>query len=152
MPSNQNPNAPALLSPCRETENGALRVGSGNLQPNGPPIITRSYRALPRTSSVSSRNHAANGTSPRRRRHKPAHARDPTFSKAELRSDRYIAYREKQRQNRKKSDVWTDELEDIFLLGKLWILQIHRRRDLELIDIGTSLARDPKFGQEEDHV
>lgn len=47
-------------------------------------------------------------------------SRDPIFTNAELQSERYNVYREKQRGNPKKpqeEQVWTDELERIFQLG-----------------------------------
>lgn len=49
-------------------------------------------------------------------------SQDPIFTKAELQSERYNTYREKQRGNTKKSQeeqVWTDELEGVFQLGGL---------------------------------
>lgn len=47
-------------------------------------------------------------------------SRDPIFTNAELQSERYNIYREKQRRNSKKpqeEQVWTDELERVFQLG-----------------------------------
>ncbi len=47
-------------------------------------------------------------------------SRDPIFTNAELQSERYNIYREKQRGNSKKpqeEQVWTDELEAVFQLG-----------------------------------
>lgn len=47
-------------------------------------------------------------------------SRDPIFTNAELQSERYNIYREKQRRNSKKpqeEQVWTDHLEAVFQLG-----------------------------------
>lgn len=49
-------------------------------------------------------------------------SRGPIFTNAELQSERYNTYREKQRGNTKKpheEQVWTDELEGVFQLGGL---------------------------------
>lgn len=49
--------------------------------------------------------------------------RDPVLTKSELQSPRYLAYRSKQRNPKgtKNGQVWTDELEEAFQLGKLAI-------------------------------
>lgn len=57
----------------------------------------------------------------RQRSQKITHvSRDPIFTNAELQSERYNIYREKQRRNSKKpqeEQVWTGELESVFQLG-----------------------------------
>ena len=101
-----------------ESQNGALRVGSGNLQPTGPPIVTRikPCHSLERTNSQS-RNKKANAASLRRKRRISHHTPDRIITKAELQSDRYIAYRAKQRD--KARGIWSDKLEAIFQQGMI---------------------------------
>lgn len=99
-----------------DSQNGALRVGSGNLQPTGPPIVTRtkSCHSLERTNSQG-QNKKANAASLRRKRRINHHTPDRILTKAELQSDRYIAYRAKQRD--KARGIWSDKLEVIFQQG-----------------------------------
>lgn len=107
--------SPALSS--MDSQNGALRVGSGNLQPTGPPIVTQTklYYSLERTNYSRSRNKKAKAASVRRKRRTNGHAPDGIFTKAELQSDRYITYRAKQRD--KPEGIWSDKLEAIFQQG-----------------------------------
>lgn len=107
--------APALSG--TDSQNGALRVGSGNLQPTGPPIVTRpkSYHSVERKNHTQSRNKKANAASLGRKRRTNRPTPDRILTKAELQSDRYIAYRKKQKD--KARGVWSDELEAIFQQG-----------------------------------
>lgn len=107
--------APALSG--TDSQNAALRVGSGNLQPTGSPIVTRtkSYNSVGRTNYPQSRNKKANAASLRRKRSTNRPAPDGIFTKAELQSDRYITYRAKQKV--KARGIWSDKLEAIFQQG-----------------------------------
>lgn len=107
----------ALALSGTDSQNGALRVGSGNLQPTGPPIVTRtkSYHSVERTNYSQRRNKKATTASLRRKRRTNRPAPDGIFTKAELQSDRYIAYRAKQKV--KARGIWSDKLEAIFQQG-----------------------------------
>lgn len=85
------------------------------------------FQTLPYHCGVDIRKHTAHAAPKirerRQRRQNDAHvSRGPIVAKAELQSERYNAYREKQRGNTKKpqvEQVWTDELEGVFQLGGL---------------------------------
>lgn len=127
-------NQPVLLSngPPAKYQSPALLVESGNQSAgylNSTPEVTKStFRALRQSSqsipAVRFRKDATHVQILERRQRvqtNPRHlALDPLFTKAELQSERYIAYREKQRQRAKKpqdEQVWTDQLEEVFQLG-----------------------------------
>lgn len=119
-------NAPAPgQSP--EGSRGALKVGSGNLGLSShefaPAVSKSTSRVLNPTSLPTPHpQRYGYGTTSRiqdrrKRRHRSP---DPIFTQAELHSDRYLAYLEKQRLKNKKSgeeQKWTDELEQAFQLG-----------------------------------
>lgn len=102
------------------------RVGSGNpglSSLESTPTVTRSTsRALHQTSlpSIDTRSHTASVLQTRERRQRKH--KDPLFTKAELQSEKYLAYRKKNKQGGKKpqeEQVWTDELEEVFQLGMI---------------------------------
>ena len=107
--------APALSG--TDSQNGALRVGSGNLQPTGPPRVNRTnpYNYGKKSHWSQSRNKKATAASLRKKRRTKRSAHDGIFTKAELQSDRYIAYRSKQKV--KARGIWSDKLEAIFQQG-----------------------------------
>lgn len=116
-----------------ERKSSTLVVGPGrqsNL--NSSQVVTKLtpravFQSLPYQCVVDIRKHTAHtvlkNRERRQRSQNDAHfSRDPIFTKAELQSERYNTYREKQRGNTKKSQeeqVWTDELEGVFQLGGL---------------------------------
>lgn len=154
--------APALSSGT-DSQNVALRVGSGNLQPTGSPIVTRteSYNSVELTNYIQSRNKKANATSLRGKRSTNRPAPDGIFTKAELQSDRYITYRAKQKV--KARGIWSDKLEAIFQQGmfrlKLWLgcfywsilnqpwerflISVKRRRTVTLNNVEALRYRGP---------
>lgn len=98
--------------------------------PNSAQVVTKStprvdFPSMPYHCEVDIRKrtaHAALKIRERRQRSQNlTHVyRDPIFTNAELQSERYNIYREKQRGNPKKpqeEQVWTDELERVFQLG-----------------------------------
>lgn len=116
-----------------ERKSSALVVGPGSQSSlNSAQVVTKStpravFQPLPYHCGVDIRKHTAHVLLKNRERgqrsQNDAHiTRDPIFTKAELQSERYNTYREKQRGNTKKSQdeqVWTDELEGVFQLGGL---------------------------------
>lgn len=155
---------PALS--CTYSQNGALRVGSGNLQPTGPPIVTRtkSYHSVEWKNYSESRNKKATAASLRRKRRTSRPAPDGIFTKAELQSDRYIAYRAKQKV--KARGIWSDKLEAIFQQGMFRLklsycffywsiliqpwerfpISVKRRRTVSLNNVGALRYRGPLEG------
>lgn len=117
-------NAPALADGT-ETLKGNLGLSSRE----STPIDTRSTsRALHRTSLPSSntRSQTIGGAvqipERKRRKRNEAFPRDPLFTKAELQSEKYLTYRQKNKQGGKKpqeEQVWNDELEEVFQLGMI---------------------------------
>lgn len=156
--------APALSG--TDSQNTALRVGSGNLQPTGSPIVTRtkSYNSVERTNYLQSRNKKANAASLRRKRSTNRPAPDGIFTKAELQSERYITYRAKQKV--KARGIWSDKLEAIFqqgmfilklsygcfywsILNQPWerfLISVKRRRTVTLNNVEALRCRGPLEG------
>lgn len=121
-------NAPSLRHGTERPEVEPENPGLSSLD-SCQTVIRSSSHALQRTSlpTVNTRSQTTGGVLQvsERRRRKPNRAkpsRDPLFTKAELQSDRYRAYREKNKRGGKKGQedqVWTDELEEIFQLGMI---------------------------------
>ena len=120
-------NAPSLRRGTESPEVESEILGLSSLD-SCQTVIRSSSRALQRTSlpSVNTRSQTNGGVQQvserRRRTHNGANSADPLFTKAELQSDRYRAYREKNKRGGKKpqeDQVWTDELEEIFQLGMI---------------------------------
>lgn len=111
----------ALVVGSRSQSN--LNSAQGVTKPT-PHIVLQS---LPPHCGADIRKHTAQAAlknrERRQRRQNGTHvSRDPIFTNAELQSERYNTYREKQRGNTKKpqeEQVWTDELEGVFQLGGL---------------------------------
>ena len=119
-------NAPALPHGTGSPNVGSGSLGSSSLE--STPIAARSTSCVLHQTSlppVNTRNHTASVLQireRRRRKHNGAYSRDPLFTKAELQSERYIAYREKNKQGGKKpqeEQIWTDDLEEVFQLGMI---------------------------------
>ena len=100
--------------------------------PNSALVVTKStphavFQSLPYHCRADSRKKTAHAVLKLRERRQRSQidvhvSQDPIFTKAELQSESYNTYREKQRRNTKKSQeeqVWTDELEGVFQLGGL---------------------------------
>lgn len=114
-----------------EGKSSALVVGSrsqSNL--NSTQVVTKStprivFQSLPYHYELNIRKHTAHAALKNRERRQRSRnvthvSRDPIFTNAELQSERYNTYREKQRENIKKQQkeqVWTGELETVFQLG-----------------------------------
>lgn len=99
---------------------------------NSALVVTKStphavFQSLPYHCGVDVRKHTAHAVLKNRGRRQRSQidvhlSQDPIFTKAELQSESYNTYREKQRANTKKTQeeqVWTDELEGCFQLGGL---------------------------------
>lgn len=146
MRVHQNVRVSPSQAPALSSTDSALRVGSGNLQPIGPPIVTRtkSYHSLERTNCSQSRSKKANAASLRRKPRTNRRTPDRILTKAELQSERYIAYRAKQRD--KARGVWSDNLEAIFQQGT-FRLKIDDIWLLLLIDLESALREIPNLGK-----
>lgn len=147
----------ALAVSGTDSQDGALRVGSGNLQPTGTPRVnhTNPYNHGKKSDWSQSRNKKATAASLRRKRRTKRSAHDGIFTKAELQSDRYIAYRSKQKV--KTRGIWSDKLEAIFqqgmfrltlsygcfywsILNQPWerfLISVKRRRTVTLKNVGA---------------
>lgn len=99
---------------------------------NSAPAVTKStphavFQSLPYHCGVDIRKQTAHAALKNRERRQRSQndvhvSQDPILTKAELQSERYNTYRERQRGNTKKSQeeqIWTDELEGVFQLGGL---------------------------------
>ncbi|MCJ1464467.1 hypothetical protein MMC07_003080 [Pseudocyphellaria aurata] len=127
-------NAPALH---HDTESRAPEnLGLSSLESTSK--VTRSTSgALQRSTlqPVNNRSHTIGSVlqirEGRRRKHNGPYSRDPLFTKAELQSERYLAYRKKNKQGGKKpqeEQIWTDELEEVFQLALREIPNTGRRK------------------------
>lgn len=116
-----------------ERNSSALVVGPGSQSNlNSSHVVTKLtpravFQSLPYQCAVDIRKHTAHAILKNQQRRQRSQndaqvSRDPIFTKAELQSERYNTYREKQRGNTKNSQeeqVWTSELEGVFQLGGL---------------------------------
>lgn len=141
-----------------ERKSSALVVDSrsqNNL--NSAQVVNKStprivFQSLPYQCEVDIRKHTAHAALKNRARRQRSQndnhvSRDPIFTNAELQSERYNTYREKQRRNTKnpqEEHVWTDELERVFQLGGLgrnsWTLT-------PFTNYTTALRRIPNLGR-----
>lgn len=123
-------NAPAFPRGSASPRVGSENLGLSSLE--STPTVTRSTsRALHQTSlpSIDTRSHTASVLQTRERRQRKH--KDPLFTKAELQSEKYIAYRKKYKHGGKKpqeEQCWTDDLEEVFQLALREIPNTGRRK------------------------
>lgn len=125
----QNPSVLPSNAPALPQGTESPKRGSGNIELSSQESTPRSTsHTLHRTSlpSGNTRSHAIGGVlqiqGRRRRKDNKAIPRDPLLTKAELRSEKYITYRKKNKKGGKKpqeEQIWTDELEEVFQLGMI---------------------------------